>query len=85
MFQKEIFIEPLWQLIKAFEMAKNGRPKIKGIWLIGFVTGYVSRMIKSTGSMNCPTRMSTSSVSPTGFLNGTIDELKRNFCGFELT
>ena len=62
-FSNVSFIRPLWQLIRAFEVARSDLPKITGIWPRGFVIGSVSRMMKSTGKMNSPTLIRTSLIS----------------------
>ena len=49
MFPKDSFKIPFLQLIRAFEVARNGRPKITGICAFEFETGCVSKTIKSTG------------------------------------
>jgi len=48
MFPNDNLISPFLQLIKALEVARNGRPKITGIELHAS-TGYVSKTTKSTG------------------------------------
>jgi hypothetical protein len=39
---------PFLQLIKALEVAKNGRPKMTGTSMLDGATGFVSKTMKST-------------------------------------
>ena len=48
-FPKECFKTPFLQFIRAFEVARNGQPKITGICAFEFETECVSKTIKSTG------------------------------------
>ena len=67
-FPKDNFIRPFRQLISALAVAKNGLPKMTGICPLGFATGSVSKIIKSTGKIKFSTFIRTSSTIPLGIL-----------------
>ena len=58
---------PLLTLIVASIVAKNGLPKIIGIWELTFWTSSISKTTKSTGKTNVSIRTNTSSKTPLGY------------------
>ena len=68
MFPKDNFSIPFLQLIKAFEVARKGGLRMTGIRASGIAIDLISRATKSTGYMNAPTLIKTSSTKPLGAL-----------------
>jgi len=49
MSPKVNLMDPFLQFMIALAVARNGRPKMTGVWDLGLDTGCVSKTIKSTG------------------------------------
>jgi len=68
MFPKDSFSIPFLQLIRAFEVVRKGQPRMTDICASQLVIDPVYRTTKSTGYMNSPTLIKTSSTKPLGAL-----------------
>ena len=49
MSPKVNLMDPFLQFIIALVVARNGRPKMTGVWDLGLDIGCVSKIMKSTG------------------------------------
>ena len=79
---KDNFISLFLQLMRALDVARNGRPKITGIWPLGLATGSVSKIIKYIGKTKSPTLIKTSSIIPLGTFMDRSANCNLTFVGF---